>query len=59
MKAADMMTKRAWDALPGHVRRDLALARWAARPRRKAATMAPMVRDRCRPLADHDSREVA
>ena len=29
------MTKRTWEALPGHMRRELALARWAAQPRRE------------------------
>lgn len=31
------MTKTAWYRLPPAARRDLALARWAARPRRREA----------------------
>lgn len=43
------MTKRTWDRLPGHVRRDLALARWARRPRREPlALVTPLPMRRAR-----------
>lgn len=32
------MTKRTWHRLPARARRDFALARWAARPRRRPLT---------------------